>query len=73
MSAESPYKRLPSASLKKVLGLWNLDRQRAAEGFGITTDQLDGWLKLGIPPETAKRIADLGAATDILRQYLKAD
>ena len=59
--------------LKKVLGLWNLDGQRAAEGFGATTEQLEDWIKHGVPSEMVEPLSDLSAATDILLHYLNAD
>ena len=70
---EELCKRLPNVGLKKVLGVWKLDRQEAADGFGVSQETLEGWLEHGVPADYSEPLANLSAATDILLHYLKAD
>ena len=71
--AEEFCRRLPSVSLNKVLGVWNLAGQEAADGFGVYQETLEGWLKDGVPADYAEPLAKLSAATDVLLHYLKAE
>ncbi|MYI70141.1 MAG: hypothetical protein F4103_15855 [Boseongicola sp. SB0673_bin_14] len=71
--AEEFCRRLPSVSLNKVLGVWNLAGQEAADGFGVNQETLEGWLKHGVPADYAEPLAKLSAATDVLLHYLKAE
>ena len=70
---EQLHKRLPAASMAKVLGVWNLTGQEAATGFGVSWQTLERWLRDGVPSDVAEPVADLSAATDLLVHYLKAD
>ena len=71
--AEEFCRRLPNVSLSKVLGVWNLAGQEAADGFGVSQETLGGWLEHGVPADHAVPLANLSAATDVLLHYLKAD
>ncbi|MCY3875069.1 MAG: hypothetical protein OXF88_12355 [Rhodobacteraceae bacterium] len=71
--AEQLFKRLPGVGLKRVLGVWNLEGQEAADGFGVSEETLKIWLRRGVPADVAEPLADLSAATDLLLRYLKAD
>lgn len=71
--AEEFCRRLPSVSLSKVLGVWNLAGQEAADGFGVSQETLGGWLEHGVPADHAEPLANLSAATDVLLHYLKAN
>ena len=71
--AEQLFKRLPGVGLKRILGVWSLDGQEAADGFGISEETLGVWLGRGVPADVAEPLANLSAATDLLLHYLKAD
>ena len=71
--AEHLYRRLPSVGLKRVLSVWSLGGQEAADGFGVSQETLESWLQHGVPDDISEPLANLSAATDVLLHYLKAD
>ena len=71
--ADQLHRRLPSVSLTKILRVWNLRNQEAADGFGVSSEMLEEWIKDGVPSHGVKRLSDLSAATDVLLHYLKPD
>ena len=71
--AEQLFRRLPGVGLKRILRVWNLDGQDAADGFGVSEETLEIWLRQGVPDDVAEPMADLSAATDLLLHHLKAD
>ena len=71
--AEQLFRRLSGVGLKRILRVWNLDGQDAADGFGVSEETLEFWLRQGVPADVAEPMADLSAATDLLLHYLKVD
>ena len=71
--ADQLHKRLPSVSLTKVLRVWNLADQEAADGFDVSCKTLETWMKEGVPSDRLEHLSDLAAATDVLLHYLKVE
>ena len=53
--------------------MWGLSQAEAARLLGVSRQAIGKWLHRGIPPERARAISDLAAATDLLVRYLKRD
>lgn len=60
-------------SLARVLAAWHMSQAEAARLFGVSRQAVGKWLARGVPPERARLIADLAAATDLLVRYLKRE
>ena len=53
--------------------VWDLSQAEAARLFGVSRQAIGKWLRQGIPPERARAVSDLAAATDLLVHFLKRD
>ena len=52
---------------------WGLSQAEAARLFGVSRQAIGKWRQRGVPPERARAVADLAAATDLLLHHLKRD
>ena len=52
---------------------WGLNQAEAARLFGVSRQAIGKWRRSGAPPERARAVADLAAATDLLVRHLKRD
>ncbi len=59
--------------LERILRVWGLSQTEAGHMFGVTRQAVAKWLDQGVPSERAVKIADVGAATDLLVRHLKRD
>ena len=71
--AESLDRRRASRSFARTIEVWGLNQADAARLLGVSRPAIGKWLQQGIPPERARAISDLAAATDLLVRYLKRD
>ena len=71
--AESLDRRRTSRSFARTMEVWGLSQAEAARFFGVSRQAIGKWLRQGIPPERARAISDLAAATDLLVHFLKRD
>ena len=71
--AESLDRRRASRSFARTMEVWGLSQAEAARLFGVSRQAIGKWLRQGIPPERARAISDLAAATDLLVHFLKRD
>ena len=71
--AESLDRRRGSRSFARTMEVWGLSQAEAARLFGVSRQATGKWLRQGIPPERARAISDLAAATDLLVHFLKRD
>ena len=71
--AESLDRRRVSRSFARTIEVWGLSQAEAARLLGVSRQAIGKWLHQGIPPERARAISDLAAATDLLVRYLKRD
>ena len=66
-------RRRAGRSLVRTIEVWGLSQAEAARLFGVSRQAIGKWLKRGIPPDRARAVSDLAAATDLLVRYLKRD
>lgn len=59
--------------LRELLTVWWLSKAEAGRIFGVSRQAVGKWLHSGMPADRLPAIATLGAATDILLRYLKAE
>ena len=71
--AESLDRRRASRSFARTIEVWDLSQAEAARLFGVSRQAMGKWLRQGIPPERARAVSDLAAATDLLVHFLKRD
>ena len=71
--AESLDRQRTSRSFARTIAVWGLNQAEAARLLGVSRQAIGKWLHQGIPPERARAISDLAAATDLLVRYLKRD
>ena len=71
--AESLDRRRASRSFARTIEVWGLSQAEAARLLGVSRQAIGKWLHQGIPPDRARAISDLAAATDLLVRYLKRD
>ena len=71
--AESLDRRRASRSFARTIDVWGLSQAEAARHLGVSRQAIGKWLHQGVPPERARAISDLAAATDLLVRYLKRD
>ena len=69
--AECLDRRRASQSFARTLEVWGLSQAEAARLFGVSRQAIGKWLRQGVPPERARAISDLAAATDLLVRYLE--
>ena len=61
----------PKDELKILMRSWNLSQAAAADLFGVSRQALSKWLSKGVPQNRLVDLANLSAATDLLRQHIK--
>ena len=66
-------RRRAGRSLVQTIEVWGLSQAEAARLFGVSRQAIGKWLNRGIPPDRARAVSDLAAATDLLVRYLKRD
>ena len=71
--AESLDRRRASQSFARTIEVWGLSQAEAARLLGVSRQAIGKWLHRGIPPERARAISDLAAATDLLVRYFERD
>ena len=71
--AESLDRRRASRSFARTMEVWGLSQAEAARLFGVSRQAIGKWLRRGIPPDRARAISDLAAATDVLVHFLERD
>ena len=71
--AECLDRRRASQPFARTLEVWGLSQAEVARLFGVSRQAIGKWLRHGVPPERARAISDLAAATDLLVRYLKRD
>lgn len=64
---------LNSTRLGRVMARWHLLPQDAAQRFGVSSSELESWLREGPPPGTEEEIEALYEASEVLARYLQPD
>lgn len=71
--AEAFDRQRSARQLERVLSTWGLSQAEAARMFGVSRQAVGKWLARGVPGERVAVVADLAAATDVLRHRLKGE
>ena len=58
-------------SLERLQTLWGLSDPDTAKIFGVSSQALSRWLRVGVPSKHARALAELSAASDTLDHYAK--
>lgn len=71
--ARELLRALEAKPLEAFMAAWNLSASEAAAAFGVSRQAFSKWLTGGVPADRAAAVADLTAATELLRAHLKPE
>lgn len=71
--ARGLLRALEARPLEDLMASWDLSASEAAAAFGVSRQAFSMWLRRGVPAERAAAVADLTAATDVLKAHVKPE
>ena len=71
--AQAIERRLATGSLDQLERVWDLSASQAASLFGVSRQAYAKWRVAGIPADRRVHVAEVGAITAMLLDYVKVD